>query len=515
MPKTRRNRSGNRGGNDRAKLRMDDVRGGVSSGAARRENDQRRARRRSANSPRRRELGHVMQNARRDTGGQSAYWTKKLLEAEARVPDRWRHSGFDEMYREELRKSSRSRSSSSSSQTSRSRSPLDRPKSPVNRRPRTPVSKVSKEKTQKARPRSPPSPPSRHSNSRERSRGRPRTPAHRRGGHRRTNRSSSFSSSGSESSCSDEDCSVCSPKHRKQPRNSRTPPSPSPPPMPAKKTIKRVVSNKKTGRKTPPEPTGGRKKQRVGRPKSPPHPRTPVESTSGSSSSSSDSEDSSGEINEAPKMTLSERFGKMAQWSVDRREYDSVSMKITKDSAAPGVKVVIADDAVELDFPLSRHERPVVRRESPERDYAFHYERRRCFFERTYTEERPPGPDAPVNWSDPLIRYSYYRRKGLLWDTDVSFDEYFKWETWWQRYQEWLEVERACYGEDAALDNARRERERDWESYRFSNLGRSPLERENLPLPRNEPWSAKKSGLGKNVINKGAEGFVTRKFLRT
>jgi hypothetical protein len=212
-------------------------------------------------------------------------------------------------------------------------------------------------------------------------------------------------------------------------------------------------------------------------------------------------------------MTLSERFGKMAQWSVDRREYDSVSMKITKDSAAPGMKVVIEDGA-EIEMPVSRHERPAPRRDSPDRDYAFHYERRRYFFERTFTEDRPPGPDAPVNWSDPLIRYSYYRRKGLLWETDVSFDEYFKWENWWQRYQEWLEVERACYGADAALENARRERERDWESYRSSNLGRSPLDKEVLPLPRNEPWLSKKGGLGKNVINRGAEGFVTRKFLR-
>ncbi|XP_059482968.1 serine/arginine repetitive matrix protein 1-like [Neocloeon triangulifer] len=513
MPKNRRNRSRNRGGgNERAKMRMDDVRGRVGGGAQRRENEPRAGRgKRSSNSPRRRELGHVMQNARRD-GGHSAYWTKRLLEVEARVPDRWRHSGFDEIYRDELRKSSHSRSSSSSSNTSRSRSPVERPKSPVGRRPHTPV-KATKEKTQKARPRSPPSPPSRHSESRERSRGRPRTPAHRRG-HRRSNRSSSYSSSGSDSSCSDEDCSVCTPKNRKQQRISRSPPSPPSPPF-AKKAIKRVVSNKRLGRKTPPEPAGGRKKQRVGRPKSPPHPRTPVGSSSGSSSSSSDSEGSSGEINETPKMTLSERFGKMAQWSVDRREYDSVSMKITKDSAAPGMKVVIAEDAVELDFPLSRHERPVARRESPERDYAFHYERRRYFFERTFTEERPAGPDAPVNWSDPLIRYSYYRRKGLLWEPDVSFDEYFKWETWWQRYQEWLEVERTCYGEDAALENARRERERDWESYRFSNLGRSPLERESLPLPKNEPWTSKRSKLGRNIINKGAEGFVTRKFLKT
>lgn len=105
MPKNRRNRSRNRGGtgNDRAKMRMDDVR----SGPGRRENENRSARGRracklniwavklnamlnhtSANSPRRRELGDAMERARKD-GGQSSFWTKKLLEAEARVPDRY------------------------------------------------------------------------------------------------------------------------------------------------------------------------------------------------------------------------------------------------------------------------------------------------------------------------------------------------------------------------------------------------------------------------------------------
>lgn len=47
----------------------------------------------------------------------------------------------------------------------------------------------------------------------------------------------------------------------------------------------------------------------------------------------------------APKLTLSERFGKMAQWSVDRRDIDSVkNMRITKDSDSTDFKVrVIAD----------------------------------------------------------------------------------------------------------------------------------------------------------------------------
>jgi len=39
-------------------------------------------------------------------------------------------------------------------------------------------------------------------------------------------------------------------------------------------------------------------------------------------------------------MTLSERFGKMAQWSVDRRDVDYMkNMKITKESDSTGFKV--------------------------------------------------------------------------------------------------------------------------------------------------------------------------------
>lgn len=47
----------------------------------------------------------------------------------------------------------------------------------------------------------------------------------------------------------------------------------------------------------------------------------------------------------APKLTLSERFGKMAQWSVDRRDIDSVkNMRITKDSDSTDFKVLYFND---------------------------------------------------------------------------------------------------------------------------------------------------------------------------
>lgn len=78
------------------------------------------------------------------------YWDKKLLEAEEKDPNRWRHSGFKKLYVNGVRKS-------------RSRSPVMRktpvsprsrhiPQSPVRRRPisRTP------ERHDRYRPKSPP-----------------------------------------------------------------------------------------------------------------------------------------------------------------------------------------------------------------------------------------------------------------------------------------------------------------------------------------------------------------------
>lgn len=74
---------------------------------------------------------------------------------------------------------------------------------------------------------------------------------------------------------------------------------------------------------------GQPKKKRIIRPGS------PAESDSDDSSSSSDASGAG-----APKLTLSERFGKMAQWSVDRRDIDSVkNMRITKDSESSDFKV--------------------------------------------------------------------------------------------------------------------------------------------------------------------------------
>lgn len=124
-------------------------------------------------SSKRKEIDNVMRKARES---QSSYWNKKLLEAEERDPNRWRHSGYKELY---VGSSSEpSRGHPKSPRSPRSRSPHSpRPRSPRTKSPRSP----------------------RERSSREHNKNRP------------TTRSSSTGST-----CSDRSCSVCSPKERRR-----------------------------------------------------------------------------------------------------------------------------------------------------------------------------------------------------------------------------------------------------------------------------------------------------------
>lgn len=124
-------------------------------------------------SSKRKEIDNVMRKARES---QSSYWNKKLLEAEERDPNRWRHSGYKELYVGSSNEPSRGHPKSPRSP--RSRSPHSpRPRSPRTRSPRSPRERSSREHN-KSRP---------------------------------TARSSSTGST-----CSDRSCSVCSPKERRR-----------------------------------------------------------------------------------------------------------------------------------------------------------------------------------------------------------------------------------------------------------------------------------------------------------
>lgn len=68
-------------------------------------------------------------------------------------------------------------------------------------------------------------------------------------------------------------------------------------------------------------------------------------SSSSGSDDSSSSESSLPSFTATTRLTLSERFGKMAQWSLDRSNMEN--MRITKDSSGGALKVMIEEGAEE------------------------------------------------------------------------------------------------------------------------------------------------------------------------
>ncbi|XP_012284938.1 serine/arginine repetitive matrix protein 1 [Orussus abietinus] len=391
---------------------------------------QTRAHERGESSGKRRELDCMMRKARES---QSSYWNKKLLEVEERDPNRWRHSGYKELYV----------GGATSSEASRGH-----PRSPRSPRPRSPHS---------PRPRSP----------RPRS---PRSPRERTRESTRDNRARPARSPSTGSTCSDKSCSVCSPKERRRvaapsrsrsrsitpvrsrghpkdvtPSSSRAPPPrgrPRSPPLPRPRTPPpapqppprhhkdyKAVKEKET--------TKARRKEKH-HSRIPEDPRIPdpvpvmrkavkvekIHTNHGPppmlrpppDSSPSDDSDSSSNASHVgpPRMTLSERFGKMAQWSVDRRDMEN--MRITKDGQN-AMKVVIEGEEriarLGYDSPPPGH----------------------------YPESlMSQGPRGLECWDDVRVRYDYYKARGYL--RDLTLDDYIKWEEWWYKYQEWLEAER-------------------------------------------------------------------------
>ncbi|GLV44341.1 uncharacterized protein CBL_12363 [Carabus blaptoides fortunei] len=432
---------------------------------------------------RRREIDTVMKKAR-SSPNSNGYWDKKLLEVEAKDPNRWRHSGYKAMYiggssspSPPPRHSRRSRS--------RSRSYGRRSPPPTVRAPRS------------VRPRSPPHrPPPRRS-----------------------------PSASSVSSCSDDSCSVCSPKNRTRDRRIRSrsrsysvprsranktatarskpvvpsssggsksrgarprqapvsPPSPSPPPAnrrlakgnkpsdPRRAPVAssrvraaqhEVIELSPSPRSAPPVDVSARardkaaiaansrsiaknKKERKEKEKvlltrikteRKKRRRSPAPAESSGSEDSSSSTPSA--VVASTRLTLSERFGKMAQWSVDRRDIEN--MRITKNSNSGDLKVMIeAEDRMYESPPLRYSHSPAPIGHYPDELLA-------------------SGPTGLAAWDDVRVRYQYYKDLGYL--RDLSLDDYIKWEQWWYKYQEWLKNER--YYEHWLTSQNRRRRKR-------------------------------------------------------
>lgn len=118
---------------------------------------------------------------------------------------------------------------------------------------------------------------------------------------------------------------------------------------------------------------------------------------------SSDSEESSSSESSFPafaattRLTLSERFGKMAQWSVDRSNMEN--MRITKDSAGGALKVMIEEGL-----------------ESPPRRYSYSPAPQGHFPEELATT----APTGLMSWDDVRVRYEYYKSRGYLRDLDLK-----------------------------------------------------------------------------------------------
>lgn len=151
-----------------------------------------------------------------------------------------------------------------------------------------------------------------------------------------------------------------------------------------------------------------------GEPKPVRRPRSP---SSGSEESSS-SESSLPRFTATTRLTLSERFGKMAQWSVDRSNMEN--MRITKNSSGGDLKVMIEEE-MEAPPPARFTYSPAPAGHFPE-------------------ELMTTGPTGLSSWDDVRVRYEYYKGRGYLRDLDL--EDYVKWEEWWYKYQEWLKQER-------------------------------------------------------------------------
>ncbi|XP_071051184.1 serine/arginine repetitive matrix protein 1 isoform X2 [Onthophagus taurus] len=481
MSSRRRSRSKDRSKSGTSKLRMD------SKPQTTRISDP------SLPAGRRREIDSVMKKARASPNS-STFWDKKLLEVEAKDPNRWRHSGYKSLYLDG--------SSSPSPRRTRSRSPVTRrsprsPRSPPSRR--SPIGRRSPRSPPRRSPMSRRSPITRRSPIGRTSTGRRSSPPRRPGRPRSppTHKCRRSPSASSVSSCSDDSCSVCSPKHHnrhahrsrsrspaprprgKVPVKTRSPPSssvkssrsrprpaspsPSPPPRrvprpmtppPTNRRPMRAASTDKptdprrrpppprprnstgevinlTGVK-PPAPGGNKSTVRV-KPKekisSEPVLLTKIKkekvkkrpgSPGGDSSSDESSTSSTSPIVATTRLTLSERFGKMAQWSVDRERRDIENMRITKTGGA--LKVMIEPDDYLFGTPPRRYSLSPVP--------AGHYPE----------ELLSAGPSRLAAWDDVRVRYQYYKDLGYL--RDLTLEDYIKWEEWWYKYQDWLANER-------------------------------------------------------------------------
>ncbi|XP_060809166.1 serine/arginine repetitive matrix protein 1 isoform X2 [Amyelois transitella] len=428
---------------------------------------------------RRKEIDNVMKRARQASPGS---WDRKLLEVEEKDPNRWRHTGYKQLYLEGSGSASPKRSRSPiTGRRSRTRSPppLRRSRSPIGRRsPR-------KSRTPRRSPRRSPVSRRRSRSAARRARAEPRRPRPPSPPPRQSSGSGS-----SVSSCSDESCSVCSAKNKKgppaPPKGAKPPPprpksnSPSrkrPAPaaasravQPTRELLKAREGSKRTREEKvlewqrsqlsanmssrPPLPAAHIKREGERRPPpaaAPPAPagapasarRARGVSPAAIAAALADSGDSESTASEEQpqRLTLSERFGKMAQWSADRSARLE-NMRITRREATLHVRIERGGEprAPELDAEPYPGLDPAPVGSYPEELLAV-------------------APGGLPSWDDVRVRYDYYKKRGYL--RGLTLGDYVKWEEWWYKYQEWLKRERAYERwADGDVGTTRRERRR-------------------------------------------------------
>lgn len=137
-------------------------------------------------------------------------------------------------------------------------------------------------------------------------------------------------------------------------------------------------------------------------------------STSDSNDSDSDSEEDSpiSTFTATTRLTLSERFGKMAQWSMDRSNMEN--MRITKDSAGGALKVMIEEG---LEAPSSSL-RSNNSGQGANRRFSYSPAPVGHFPEELSTTA--PSGSGIISWDDVRVRYEYYKSCGYLRDLNVE-----------------------------------------------------------------------------------------------
>lgn len=196
----------------------------------------------------------------------------------------------------------------------------------------------------------------------------------------------------------------------------------------------------------------------------PPPPRESPRSEGEESDSDSSSDDEDG----PRRMTLSERFGKLAQLSSQRQEYEGVRMKIVREGGQDK-KVYLEAGRLQSRTPSpsgrSRANHPAHERWLQEHQAEYREYQERYGEIRQWDPHRDLPRELPQNWDDVHVRYRYYKESGYFGDRSITLDDYLKWEQWWYRYRDWLEK----YGTSQDLE------ERDWQfrasSYEYEVRG--------------------------------------------